>query len=88
MSEAPSGLVAARRGVITFDRALDPAGEPSTLRLLLGLVCNEATVASTGPVGGNATTLRHQSSLRGHDSRRHQRMPFGLSAAEPVAVRP
>jgi Mg2+-importing ATPase len=41
-------------GVITFDRALDPAGEPSTLPLLFGLVCNEATRTATGPVGGNA----------------------------------
>ena len=41
-------------GVITFDRALDPAGKPSTLPLLFGLVCNEATMTATGPVGGNA----------------------------------
>ena len=41
-------------GVITFDRALDPAGEPSSLPLLFGLVCNEATMTTTGPVGGNA----------------------------------
>ena len=41
-------------GAITFDRALDPAGQPSTTPLLLGLVCNEATMTATGPVGGNA----------------------------------
>ena len=41
-------------GAITFDRALDPSGELSTMPLLLGLVCNEATMTDTGPVGGNA----------------------------------
>ncbi|MDQ1397690.1 MAG: P-type Mg2+ transporter, partial [Acidimicrobiaceae bacterium] len=40
-------------GAITFDRSLDPAGEASTSALLLGLVCNEATMTASGPVGGN-----------------------------------
>ena len=41
-------------GAITFDQALDPAGRPATWPLLLGLVCNEATITERGPVGGNA----------------------------------
>lgn len=40
-------------GVITFDRALDPSGTASERPLLLGLVCNEATMGDDGPVGGN-----------------------------------
>jgi len=41
-------------GVITFERGLDADGRDSDLPLLLGLVCNEATVGDEGPVGGNA----------------------------------
>ena len=41
-------------GVITFERALDAGGHDSDRPLLLGLVCNEATVTAGGPVGGNA----------------------------------
>jgi len=41
-------------GAITFDQALDPAGQPARWPLLLGLVCNEATITQHGPVGGNA----------------------------------
>ena len=41
-------------GVITFERALDAAGQESDRPLLLGLVCNEATVTDGRPVGGNA----------------------------------
>ncbi|MGO9027890.1 MAG: magnesium-translocating P-type ATPase [Acidimicrobiales bacterium] len=41
-------------GVITFERSLDAVGESSDRPLLLGLVCNEATVTEQGPVGGNA----------------------------------
>ncbi|MGZ4674090.1 MAG: magnesium-translocating P-type ATPase, partial [Ilumatobacteraceae bacterium] len=41
-------------GAITFDRALDPTGQPATDPLVLGLVCNEATVTDSGPIGGNA----------------------------------
>jgi len=44
-------------GAITFDQALDPAGTASTAPLLFGLVCNEATMTATGPVGGNALDL-------------------------------
>jgi Mg2+-importing ATPase len=40
-------------GVITFDKALDPAGQSATRPLLLGLICNEATMTDHGPVGGN-----------------------------------
>ena len=41
-------------GVITFERGLDADGQESDRPLLLGLVCNEATVTEEGPVGGNA----------------------------------
>jgi len=41
-------------GVITFERGLDADGQASDRPLLLGLVCNEATVTEEGPVGGNA----------------------------------
>ncbi len=41
-------------GVITFERGLDADGQESDRPLLLGLVCNEATVTAEGPVGGNA----------------------------------
>ena len=41
-------------GVITFERGLDAEGHGSDLVLLLGLVCNEATIGDEGPVGGNA----------------------------------
>jgi len=41
-------------GVITFAHALDTAGHDSDRPLLLGLICNEATVTAGNPVGGNA----------------------------------
>ncbi len=41
-------------GSITFDRTVAPDGEPATEPLLLGLVCNDATVTDAGPLGGNA----------------------------------
>ena len=41
-------------GAITFDRALDPTGQDSDKPLVLGLVCNEATITPAGPAGGNA----------------------------------
>ncbi len=41
-------------GIITFERALDADGHDSDRPLLLGLVCNEATVTDGKPVGGNA----------------------------------
>ena len=41
-------------GVITFERGLDADGREGERALLLGLVCNEATVTEEGPVGGNA----------------------------------
>jgi len=41
-------------GLITFARALDPGGHDSDRPLLLGLVCNEATITAGKPVGGNA----------------------------------
>ncbi len=41
-------------GNITFHEGLDPTGEQATRALLLGLLCNEATMTSDGPVGANA----------------------------------
>jgi Mg2+-importing ATPase len=41
-------------GNITFDQSLDPSGQAATAPLLLGLLCNESTMSSSGPVGGNA----------------------------------
>ena len=41
-------------GKISFQDALDPAGDRATQPLLLGLLCNEATMTADGPVGGNA----------------------------------
>jgi P-type Mg2+ transporter len=41
-------------GVITFDKSLDAGGNVSDQPLVLGLVCNEATVTEQGPIGGNA----------------------------------
>jgi len=41
-------------GAITFERALGPGGGDSARPLLLGLVCNEATVSAGAAVGGNA----------------------------------
>ena len=41
-------------GAVAFDRALGPAGGPATAPLLFGLLANEATITSDGPVGGNA----------------------------------
>jgi Mg2+-importing ATPase len=44
-------------GAITFDAALDAGGQASTTPLVLGLLCNEATMTASGPVGGNALDL-------------------------------
>ncbi|MGA2303246.1 MAG: magnesium-translocating P-type ATPase [Acidimicrobiales bacterium] len=41
-------------GVITFERGLDAEGLDNDRALLLGLLCNEATVTEGVPVGGNA----------------------------------
>jgi P-type Mg2+ transporter len=41
-------------GEISFEEALDPAGGRTTRPLLLGLLCNEATMTADGPQGGNA----------------------------------
>lgn len=40
-------------GTITFDASLGAVGQSVDDTLLLGLVCNEATMTSTGAVGGN-----------------------------------
>jgi P-type Mg2+ transporter len=53
-------------GAITFDQALDPAGQPATEPLLLGLVCNEATITAHGPVGGNALDVALWSAPAAH----------------------
>ncbi len=40
-------------GAISFDRSLDGAGTAASAPLLLGLLCNQATLTEQGPVGGN-----------------------------------
>jgi Mg2+-importing ATPase len=40
-------------GELSFSAALDPAGQPSSDVLLLGLLCNSATVEGATAVGGN-----------------------------------
>jgi Mg2+-importing ATPase len=54
-------------GSITFEHALDPAGAQAQRPLLLGLLCNESTVGSDGPVGGNALDQALWLSLKGSD---------------------
>jgi len=44
-------------GAITFDAAVDPGGRPADEALLLGLICNDATMGENGPVGGNALDM-------------------------------
>jgi Mg2+-importing ATPase len=41
-------------GTITFDQSLAADGAEAIEPLLLGLVCNEATLSAEGPVGGNS----------------------------------
>jgi P-type Mg2+ transporter len=41
-------------GTITFEAGLDPSLVGSDRPLVLGLLCNEATMSEHGPVGGNA----------------------------------
>jgi Mg2+-importing ATPase len=41
-------------GSITFDQSLTADGRAAVEPLLLGLVCNEATLSADGPVGGNS----------------------------------
>jgi Mg2+-importing ATPase len=54
-------------GSITFEQSLDELGAPTTRPLLLGLLCNEATVGPDGPVGGNALDQALWLSLKGTD---------------------
>jgi Mg2+-importing ATPase len=42
------------QGTVTFGESLDGSGAGSTEPLLLGLLCNEATLTKHGPMGGNA----------------------------------
>jgi len=41
-------------GSIAFEHALDASGHDSDRPIMLGLVCNEATITAGRPVGGNA----------------------------------
>jgi Mg2+-importing ATPase len=41
------------QGAVAFERAVDPAGQPSEDLLRWGLICNEATVEDGHAVGGN-----------------------------------
>ena len=40
-------------GSIAFNQAIDPDGKDAIEPFLLGLLCNEATMTDSGPVGGN-----------------------------------
>src|SRR5262245_51937395 len=40
-------------GSIAFNQAIDPDGKDAIKPFLLGLLCNEATMTDSGPVGGN-----------------------------------
>ena len=40
-------------GAITFAESMDFDGKPASQPLILGLLCNEATMTAAGPVGGN-----------------------------------
>ena len=40
-------------GAITFSRAVGPDGKDAAEPFRLGLLCNEASMTDTGPVGGN-----------------------------------
>jgi Mg2+-importing ATPase len=72
-------------GAITFQAAVDAAGAPDAAPLALGLVCNEATLTATGPVGGNALDL----ALYGaQGAPALLRAPDGPSAYERLGVLP
>ena len=72
-------------GAITFQAALDASGAPSAAAFLLGLVCNEAAMTPTGPVGGNALDV----ALYGAEQAPALlRAPDGPRAYERLAVLP
>ncbi len=64
-------------GAITFDRSLGVDGATSDMALRWGLVCNEATLGSDGPVGGNTLD---QALWASPDAADLARLPDGPSA--------
>jgi P-type Mg2+ transporter len=42
------------QGTVTFDRSLDADGNHAPEPVLFGLLCNEARMSASGPVGGNS----------------------------------
>ena len=72
-------------GAITFQAALDAEGGPADAPLALGLVCNEAVMTPTGPVGGNALDI----ALYGaHDAAALLGAPDGPQAYERLGILP
>ena len=75
-------------GAITFERALDPDGQTSGRPLLLGLVCNEATVtdrgARRGKRPGPGPVVGPGGGSGGRGRRRRRRLP----AAGRPSLRP
>ena len=57
-------------GAVTFDASLDPTGQP-TSPPAARLLCNEATMTSTGPVGGNALDAASVAGAGRSDADRH-----------------
>jgi Mg2+-importing ATPase len=72
-------------GAITFQAALDASGAPSAAAFLLGLVCNEAAMTPTGPVGGNALDVALYDA---EQAPALLRAPDGPRAYERLAVLP
>ena len=75
-------------GAITFDRALAADGDASSTPLLLGLVCNEASVGADGPVGGNTLDQALWASPQGAALSRQIGGPSAYQTAGEGAVRP
>jgi P-type Mg2+ transporter len=72
-------------GAITFDQALGSSGDPVPTPLLLGLVCNEATMTEKGPVGGNSLDTALWSAAATADL---MARPDGISAFERLGLLP
>ena len=72
-------------GVITFERGLDAEGQDSDRALLLGLVCNEATVTEGLPVGGNALD---EALWSAPVARTGERLAIGVAAYERLGILP
>jgi Mg2+-importing ATPase len=72
-------------GVITFEQGLDAEGLDNDRVLLLGLLCNEATVTEGVPVGGNALDQALWSSPLACAG---ERLATGVAAYERLGILP